>query len=78
MTKKYFGIEDSGPGLAHEVQDVLFQEKISTKDFENRGYGLMKVAESVNNLGGSITLEKGNLGGVLFIISIPKGGFVND
>ena len=71
-------IEDSGHGLADEVQDVLFQEKVSTKDFENRGYGLMKVAESVKNLGGSITLEKGDLGGALFIISIPKGGFAND
>ena len=35
----------------------------------------MKVAENVNDLGGSITLEKGDLGGALFIISIPKGGF---
>ncbi len=27
-------IEDSGHGLADEVQDVLFQEKVSTKDYE--------------------------------------------
>jgi two-component system, CitB family, sensor kinase len=71
-------IEDSGNGLAPEVEDVLFEEKVSTKSHENRGYGLMKVAESVKNLGGSITLEKGDLGGALFIISIPKGGFMSD
>jgi two-component system, CitB family, sensor kinase len=71
-------IEDSGHGLAPEVEDVLFEEKVSTKSHENRGYGLMKVAESVKNLGGSITLEKGDLDGALFIISIPKGGFISD
>ena len=38
----------------------------------------MKVAENVKDLGGSITLEKGDLGGALFIISIPKGGFSYD
>ena len=57
---------------------LLFQEKVSTKDQEDRGYGLIKVAENVKDLGGSITLEKGDLGGALFIISIPKGGFSYD
>ena len=33
-------VEDSGPGIANEVLDVLFQEKVSTKDQEDRGYGL--------------------------------------
>ncbi|MBO0601237.1 sensor histidine kinase [Sporosarcina sp. E16_3] len=71
-------IEDSGLGIADEVLDVLFQEKVSTKEQGDHGYGLMKVAENVNDLGGSITLEKGDLGGALFIISIPKGGFSYD
>lgn len=71
-------IEDSGHGIADEVLDVLFQEKVSTKDQGDHGYGLMKVAENVNDLGGSITLEKGDLDGALFIISIPKGGFSYD
>ncbi|MCG7334974.1 sensor histidine kinase [Sporosarcina sp. ACRSM] len=67
-------VEDSGLGVASDVLDALFQEKISTKDYEDRGYGLLKVAENVKDLGGSITLEKGDLGGALFIISIPKRG----
>ena len=71
-------VEDSGHGIADEVLDVLFQEKVSTKKQGHRGYGLMKVAENVKNLSGSITLEKGDLGGALFIISIPKGGFSDD
>ena len=69
-----FEVEDSGKGIANEVLDALFQEKVSTKDVEDRGYGLMKVAENVEDLGGSITIEKGDLGGALFIISIPKRG----
>jgi two-component system CitB family sensor kinase len=71
-------VEDSGPGVADEVLDVLFQEKVSTKDQGDRGYGLVKVAENVKDLGGSVTLEKGDLGGALFIISIPKGGISYD
>ena len=71
-------IEDSGYGIADEVLDALFQQKVSTKDQEDRGYGLMKVAENVKDLGGSIALENGDLGGALFIISIPKGGFSYD
>lgn len=69
-----FEVEDSGRGIADEVLDDLFREKVSTKDVEDRGYGLLKVAENVEDLGGSITVEKGDLGGALFIISIPKGG----
>jgi two-component system CitB family sensor kinase len=67
-------VEDSGPGIADEVLNELFNKNISTKSEEDRGFGLMKVAENVNDLGGSITIEKGDLGGALFIISIPKGG----
>ncbi|HEX5563511.1 MAG TPA: sensor histidine kinase [Sporosarcina sp.] len=71
-----FEVEDSGKGIADELLDDLFREKVSTKDVEDRGYGLMKVAENVEDLGGSITVEKGDLGGALFIISIPKRGYI--
>ncbi len=71
-------VEDSGPGIADEVINELFNKNISTKSEQDRGYGLMKVAENVKDLGGSITTEKGDLGGALFIISIPKGGPYHD
>ena len=71
-----FEVEDSGNGIADELLDALFQEKVSTKDVEDRGYGLLKVADNVEDLEGSITVEKGDLGGALFIISIPKGGSI--
>ncbi len=66
-------IEDSGIGISEEVLPTLFKKKVSTKFEKDRGYGLMKVAENLEDLGGSITLEKGDLGGALFILSIPKG-----
>lgn len=72
-----FEVEDSGKGIANEVLDDLFRERVSTKDVKDRGYGLLKVAENVEDLGGSITVEKGDLGGALFIISIPKRGVLH-
>lgn len=71
-------VEDSGAGIPGEVLDVVWQKKVSTKNDENRGFGLAKVKENVNDLGGTIALEKGDLGGALFIVSIPKGGYLHD
>lgn len=67
-------VEDSGPGINPNVLPYLFKERISTKGQHGRGYGLMKIKQIINELGGQIYLEKGDLGGALFIISIPKGG----
>ena len=71
-------IEDSGKGMPEEVLDIVLTEKVSTKNEKNRGYGLMKVKDNLNDLSGTISLEKGDLGGALFIVSIPKGGFLHD
>ena len=71
-------IEDSGKGIPEEVFDIVLTEKVSTKNEKNRGYGLMKVKDNLNDLSGTISLEKGDLGGALFIVSIPKGGFLHD
>ncbi|WP_413363374.1 ATP-binding protein [Lysinibacillus sp. 3P01SB] len=69
-----FEIEDSGKGIQPEQMDVIFELKQSTKDQKTRGYGLHIVKENVTLLNGSIAIEKGDLGGALFIISIPKEG----
>lgn len=71
-------VEDSGTGVPEEVLEVVWKEKVSTKSEKNRGFGLVKVKGNVNDLGGSIALEKGDLGGALFIVSIPKGGYLHD
>ncbi|MFC6041059.1 ATP-binding protein [Paenisporosarcina macmurdoensis] len=68
-------VEDSGNGLSAELQQHIFKKRISTKEGQDRGYGLVKVAENINDLNGVVSIENGDLNGVLFVISIPKGGF---
>ncbi|KZE37433.1 histidine kinase [Bhargavaea cecembensis] len=70
-------VEDSGPGITEEVENTLFSERISTKVGADRGYGLVTVANHVRELGGQLYYETGDLGGAMFIISIPKGGSIH-
>lgn len=67
-------VEDTGKGLDPVILPTLFKERISTKTGSDRGYGLVKVQENVHDLQGEITMENGDFGGALFIISIPTGG----
>jgi len=67
-------IEDSGNGIEDQLLKDMFKLKQSTKDKETRGYGLYIVNENLKKLNGSIAVEKGELGGALFIVSIPKEG----
>ncbi|WP_231589467.1 ATP-binding protein [Bacillus sp. FJAT-27916] len=69
-----FEIEDSGDGIDDNQVETIFELKNSTKASKNRGYGLHIVKENLKILNGSISIEKGDLGGALFIISIPKKG----
>ena len=68
-------VEDSGNGLSAELQQHIFKTRISTKEGQDRGYGLVKVAENIKDLNGVVSIENGDLSGVLFVISIPKGWF---
>ena len=65
-------VEDSGQGIHDEIITSIFYKGFSTKEGEKRGYGLAKVKELVEDLNGSIAIEKGDLGGALFIIALPK------
>ncbi|MDN7226632.1 sensor histidine kinase [Planococcus sp. N064] len=67
-------VEDSGKGLDSGILSDLFKKRISTKNGDDRGYGLVKVYENVQDLQGEIAMESGDLGGALFIISIKIGG----
>ena len=68
-------VEDSGNGLSHDLQERIFKSRISTKKGHDRGYGLVKVSGNIKDLNGVVSIENGDLGGALFVISIPKGGF---
>lgn len=67
-------IEDSGLGIEDAIVSYIFNRGFSTKKGEKRGYGLAKVRELVEELQGSIAIEKGDLGGALFIVALPKEG----
>ncbi|WP_256204130.1 sensor histidine kinase [Planococcus faecalis] len=71
-------VEDSGKGVDPLILSTLFKERISTKNGNDRGYGLVKVYGNVHDLQGEITMENGDFGGALFIISIPIGGNEDD
>jgi sensor histidine kinase regulating citrate/malate metabolism len=65
-------VEDSGQGIAPEVADRLFEKGVTTHGSTGRGMGLFLVRRAVGALGGEITFAKGELGGALFTVIIPK------
>ncbi len=70
-----FSVNDSGSGISEEQLDGIFEKGFSTKG-EDRGYGLFLVKNSIEKLGGHLTLKTG-YDGTLFSIRIPiesKGG----
>lgn len=72
-----FEVEDSGPGVADQIMPRIFEQGFSTKEGENRGHGLPRVRELVSEMGGSVTMEKGEMGGSLFTVAIPKSTQAN-
>lgn len=67
-------VEDSGPGVDQRLLSTIFQKGFTTKKGQNSGLGLSRANELVKEMNGTIAIEKGELGGALFIIAIPKGG----
>jgi two-component system, CitB family, sensor kinase len=68
-----FDIEDNGPGIKEEQEDLIFQEGYSTKNSENHGIGLALVKNTLALLQGEIYIDTSSLGGARFSIVIPKG-----
>ena len=65
-------VEDSGPGVATQVAEKLFEPGVTTKAESGRGTGLSLVRQAVTGLAGEITYSTGELGGALFTVIIPK------
>ena len=65
-------VEDSGPGVATDVAETLFDSGVSTKTGSGRGTGLALVKRAVENIGGQVTYGDGELGGALFTVIIPR------
>ncbi|BCR04352.1 sensor histidine kinase [Desulfuromonas versatilis] len=65
-------VEDSGPGIAPQVADSLFEKGVSTRAGAGRGMGLHLVGRALEAIGGQISYGEGELGGALFVVNIPK------
>lgn len=67
-----FEVEDSGPGIAKNQVDKIFEKGISSKGSLRRGLGLYLVKQRLDELGGFISVSPGESGGTLFSVIIPK------
>lgn len=67
-----FEITDNGAGVAAGDQEVIFEKGISSKPGFEHGYGLYLVKSVVDNLGGQIMVEPGEVSGTRFIVYLPK------
>jgi two-component system, LuxR family, sensor kinase FixL len=63
-------VEDTGPGLPHEVADRLFQPFVSTKQ-DGMGVGLSICRAIIETHGGRIWAEASPAGGTVFHFTVP-------
>jgi PAS domain S-box-containing protein len=66
----HISIEDSGPGIAEEVADQIFEPFVTTK-FLGRGLGLAAAMGIVKNHGGCIYVTESTSAGAAFHILLP-------
>lgn len=65
-------VADTGPGIAAEVRDRLFEPFVTTKPAgEGTGLGLAVCWTIVDRLGGTITAENAPSGGARFVVRLP-------
>lgn len=67
-------VEDGGSGIADAALPYIFDEGFSTKKGERRGFGLAHIKGLLEEMGGYCTVERGEEGGALFTVVIPKEG----
>jgi PAS domain S-box-containing protein len=63
-------VEDTGPGVADDVRDRLFQPFFTTKP-SGTGLGLMLAREIILEHHGSLSVDASTLGGAAFQIELP-------
>ena len=68
-----FEVEDSGNGISEDVAEHIYEKGVSTSDKTGKGIGLYLVKDILSYINGQITVNKSELGGVLFTVYISKG-----
>jgi signal transduction histidine kinase len=69
---------DSGTGVAPEDEERIFEPFFSTKQpGKGTGLGLAIVASTIENLGGTIWVQRAREGGAAFVMLFPlhSGGY---
>jgi signal transduction histidine kinase len=70
-TNAIIRVDDSGPGVASDQYDRIFEPFYSTRD-DGVGMGLAVVNSLVESAGGSVSCHRSlHLGGMSFVISVP-------
>ncbi len=64
-------VEDTGPGIAEEDRDKLFEPFYTTKD-KGTGLGLANVYANVDAHHGRIYVEPSRFGGARFVVELPE------
>jgi two-component system, LuxR family, sensor kinase FixL len=63
-------VADSGPGVAAEVADTIFDPFVTTKPL-GMGMGLSISRSIVESHGGSLSMVRGDRSGAIFIVDLP-------
>ena len=66
-------VEDSGPGVAPELREQIFQPFYSTRS-DGTGLGLAISSRIIESCGGRISVGDSPLGGACFTIQLPEHG----
>jgi signal transduction histidine kinase len=67
-----FRLSDTGPGIPEEIRDKLFEPFVTYGKAKGTGLGLAIAQKSVEDHGGTITVESVPKRGATFIISLPR------
>ena len=70
-TRYRISVEDSGPGVALDKVDRLFQPLMTTKA-DGMGLGLSVTRTIVENHGGALTVQSSALGGAAFAFDLTR------
>jgi signal transduction histidine kinase len=67
-----FRLTDTGPGIPSEIQDTLFEPFVTHGKPTGTGLGLAIASKTVQDHGGTITVESEPGQGATFIIHVPQ------
>ena len=67
-----FEIDDAGEGVPNQYMNMIFEQGFTSKKGEHGGFGLALTKQLIEEVGGDLYFEEGDLGGASFVLSMPK------